>query len=67
MTIGDRIPATRRPGEKQPPEQPTPNRVQHTPDTPEHPTPTGMDQRAETRLPRLRDCCLPCDHLLASG
>ena len=36
MTIGDRVPATRRPGEKHPPERPTPGPAQRTPATPEN-------------------------------
>jgi len=51
MTIGDRIPATRRPAAKHPAEWATPGRPQHTPTTPETPTPTGADQRPETRQP----------------
>jgi len=51
MTIGDRIPATRRlekNQEKQPPERPAPGRAQHTSALPRTPTPTGTDQRTVT-------------------
>ena len=48
MTIGDRIPATRRPEKKQPPERPAPGRAQHTSAIPQTPTPTGTNQRAKT-------------------
>ena len=51
MTIGDRIRATRRPGKEHPAEYSTPGRPQHTPATPENPTPPGADQRPQTRQP----------------